>query len=256
MAGIFSKLSSASSTGECRSSAASMKSTELLINYAKTFRGFTALLPVQQTFPCFVTLGLRDNADARPQGIEAHFLEFVALGREQFPEAPGAWPRAPVAADSLCYDGRGIIVQCGGQEYRLEIDHGRAVTVTSCAVTPDDFAKITDPEMLAAYVEERPQTRMPLGLEMHVRHMQAKQVRQPQLTQLRAQKPLYDRPNRLRDLAWLLVGGLLIYSGARWLGSGMKQGIVVNFFGWAMIVTGCVLIVRRGLDLIFPPSRL
>jgi hypothetical protein len=73
---------------------------------------------------------------------------------------------------------------------------------------------------------------------------------------VRRQRPFYERPSRLRSFLWLLVGIACVYIGTRWLGLGMKQGVVVNFYGWAVVALGAVLIVRRGLDLISPPSGL
>lgn len=67
---------------------------------------------------------------------------------------------------------------------------------------------------------------------------------------------MYERPTQLKTIGWLILGILLVLIGAKWLGAGMKQGIAVNFYGWAVVVLGAVLIVRRGLDLLFPPSRL
>lgn len=234
-----------------------MKSPELLVTYSKTLNKFTTQLPAETAFPCVVILGLRNNAAARPRGIEADFLQFVARAREQFPHNDASWPQGSMSADSLRFDGERIIVCSGNEEYRFVVDRGCPVTRASCSAPPDDFARLTDPDTLALYLGERPHTSTPLALDMRVQQMQIVQERGSTSSSGRRQEqPLYDRPNRLTTVAWLLFGGLLVYLGSKWLGMGMKQGIAVNFFGWAIIVMGAVLIVRRGLDLLFPPSRL
>ncbi len=234
-----------------------MKSPELLVSYAKTLGKFTTQLPAEKTFPCVVILGVRNNASGRPRGIEADFLQFVATAREQFPRSDATWPQGSMSADGLRFDGERIIVCSGSEEYRLVIDRSCPVTRTSCSTPPDDFERLSDPDALALYLQERPHTRTPLALDMRVQQMQIVQERTPATSSVRRQEqPLYERSNRLTNVAWLLFGGLLVFLGAKWLGMGMKQGIAVNFFGWAIVVMGAVLIVRRGLDLLFPPSRL
>lgn len=234
-----------------------MKSPELLAAYVRTLSKFTAQLPAEKAFPCVVILGLRNNATTRPRGIEADFLQFVATAREQFPDSDAVWPQGSFSADSLRFDGQRIIVDSGNDEYRFVIDRSCPVTLASCTSPPDDFERLTDPDALALYLQERPHTSAPLALDMRVAQMQILKERAPTSSLgHRQERPLYERPNRLTTVAWLVFGGLLVYLGSKWLGMGMKQGIVVNFFGWAIVVMGAVLIVRRGLDLLFPPSRL
>ena len=149
-----------------------------------------------------------------------------------------------------------MVIVSAEAEYRLLVDRKCPVDLISCAVTPGDFEGIDDPELLAAYVADRPHAQTSLSLEMHVPQMRIDKPK-PQSSVIRGpQQPLYERPNMAKTIAWLVCGAILIYVGARWLGLGMKQGVVVNFYGWAMIALGAVLVVRRGLDLIFPPSRL
>ncbi len=234
-----------------------MKSPDLLVSYAKTLGKFTAHLPAETTFPSVVIVGVRNNISGRPRGIEADFLQFVATAREQVPHTDGTWPQGSMPADSLGFDGERIVVCSGNDEYRLVIDRSCPVTRISCSTPPDDFERLTDPDALALYLQERPHTETPLALDMRVQQMQMLQERAPAPSSGRRQeRPLYERSNRVTTVAWLLFGGLLVFLGAKWLGMGMKQGIAVNFFGWAIVVMGAVLIVRRGLDLLFPPSRL
>jgi hypothetical protein len=234
-----------------------MKSTELLINYAKKFGTFVVLLPPQRAFPCVVALGLRVNSQGRPRGIEADFIQFVATGREIFPSSAGEWPQGSKAADGLRYDGGRIIVQSGNDEYRLDVDRDCPVTLCSCSMPPDDFDRMSDPDVLDAYLEERPHTRAPLSLDMYVRQMHVDEERSPRPSSaLRRNAPMYERPSMLKSAAWFLVGVALVFAGSIWLGVGTRRGVAVNFYGWAMVVMGATLIVRRGLDLLFPPSRL
>ncbi|HXW50601.1 MAG TPA: hypothetical protein VEJ41_01320 [Candidatus Acidoferrales bacterium] len=231
-----------------------MKTPELLADYARSFGGFVVQLPQAVSFPCLVTLGLRENSSARPQGIEADFLSFVATGREHAPE--GEWPQAPIAAQTLLYDGTRLAVKTIDGEYRMIVDRKCPVALTSTTATPDDFARIADPELLGAYIAERPHTQTALLLEMHVPQMRIETPKPSKSLISGQQRPLYERPSTAKSLVWLVVGAVLIVVGARWLGLGMKQGIVVNFYGWGIMVLGAVLVVRRGLDLLFPPSRL
>jgi hypothetical protein len=234
--------------------AASVKNAELLVNYAKSFGTCIALLPSQKTFPCVIVLGLRNNSRGRPRGIEADFLQCVATAKEAF---PGTWQDGEIRADGLRYDGSRVIVKGGDVEYWLDLDKNCPVTVYSCSTLPDEFARITDPDLLATFLSERPHRTALLSLEMRVPHMQVNVERPPLPPKPQvAKRPLYDRPSTLRSLVWFLIGVALVYIGARWLGSGMSRGVAVNFYGWAIIVFGAVLIVRRGLDLFFPPSRL
>jgi hypothetical protein len=234
--------------------AASVKHPELLVNYAKSFGTFLALLPTQKTFPCVVVLGLRNNSQGHPRGIEADFLQCVATAKEAF---PGSWQDGEIKADGLRYDGSRIIVKGGGVEYWFDLDKNCPVTVFSCSIPPDEFARVTDPDLLAAFLSERPYRTTPLSLEMHVAqmHINVEKPARPASPQV-AKRPLYDRPSTLRSLIWFLIGVALVYLGSRWLGTGMSRGVAVNFYGWAIVVLGAVLIVRRGLDLFFPPSRL
>jgi hypothetical protein len=231
-----------------------MKTPKLLVDYARSFGRFIAQLPRSTSFPCVVTLGLRENSEARPQGIEADFVQFVATGRERVPD--GSWPQTPVQADGLRYDGTRLVVHTLEAEYRLGIDQRCPVGVTSCTAAPEDFERIADPDILAAYLADRPSAQAALSIEMHVPQMRIDRPKPSRSLTSGAQGPLYERPSTTKSVAWLVVGAILIYIGARWLGMGMKQGIVVNFYGWGIMVLGAVLVVRRGLDLLFPPSRL
>jgi hypothetical protein len=231
-----------------------MKSPERLVEYARTFGDFVVLLPSSSEFPSVVAVGLRENGAGRPQGIEADFLRLVATSRERLPDGP--WPQGPLAAQSLRFDGRRLVVRTLEAEYRLFVDPKCPVDRISCTATPGDFERLGDPELLAAYIADRPHERAPLSVEMHAPQMRIDEPKRARTVTQGRQRPLYERPSTAKTVAWLLIGALLIVLGARWLGLGMRQGVVVNFYGWAMIALGAVLVVRRSLDLIFPPSRL
>lgn len=233
-----------------------MTRPELLADYAKTFRTFVALLPAQQTFPCVVTLGLRDNQAGRPRGIEADFLQFVASARESSPSEATAWPPGSIPADGLRYDGERLGVSSGADEFCFVIDRNCPMTLYSFTASPDDFERLVDAEMLASYVNDRPHSSAPLALQMRASQMHTTRERPPASSARQREAPMYERPTQLKTIGWLILGILLVLIGAKWLGAGMKQGIAVNFYGWAVVVLGAVLIVRRGLDLLFPPSRL
>lgn len=231
-----------------------MKNPERLIDYARSLGSFSALLPRPASYPSIALLGLRDNSTGSPRGIEADFVQFVATARERKPE--GGWPQAPVAAQSLRYDGSRLIVVTADAEYRLVVDRNCPVSLTSCTVLPADFEGIVDADLLGTYLATHPHADASLSLEMHVPQMNMARPRGSTTVTTGRQRPLYERPSTAKTVTWLAVGVLLIYLGARWLGMGMTHGVVVNFYGWGIIALGAVLVVRRGLDLIFPPSRL
>ncbi|GEM_PF-6361513 len=231
-----------------------MKNPERLTDYARSLGSFSAQLPRAVSYPAVALLGVRDNSTGTPRGIEAHFVQFVATARERRPE--GGWPQPPVAAQSLRYDGNRLIVVTTDAEYGLVVDRNCPVSLTSCTVLPADFEGIADADLLAAYLATHPHTEARLSLEMHVPQMNIDRPRASTTVTTGRQRPLYERPSTAKSVAWFAVGVLLIYLGARWLGMGMAHGVVVNFYGWGIIVLGAVLVVRRGLDLIFPPSRL
>jgi hypothetical protein len=234
--------------------AGASKRPTLLVNYAKSFGTFVALLPPQVAFPCVVVVGFRGNSLGHPRGIEADFLQFVATAKAAF---PGEWPDKEITGQNLRFDGGRLIVNAGGVDYWLEIDRHCPVTLYSCTAPPDEFAGVTDPDLLAAFLSERPHATTPLSLEMRVPQMQIYAEKAPSSPAPHAvQKPLYERPSTGKTLAWLAIGIALVAVGARWLGMGISRGVAVNFYAWAMIVLGAVIIVRRCLDLIFPPSRL
>lgn len=234
-----------------------MSSPELLVSYLRTLNKVTVQLPAPTVFPSMIVVGIRGNQSGRPRGIEADFLQFVATGRAQFPGE--SWPQVPITANTMRYDGERIIVSTGDDELWFTVDKSCKFTRHSATAPPDDFNRLTDPDLLSPFLEERPHTSTQLSLEMQVPQMEINREKPAMETASlgrKAEPRLYDRPSPGKTIAWLVVGIIFVAAGVNWLALEAKRGAAFNILGWALIVIGAVLIVRRLLDLFFPPSRL
>ena len=130
-----------------------------------------------------------------------------------------------MSADGLRFDGERIVVCSGSEEYRLVIDRSCPVTRTSCSTPPDDFERLSDPDALALYLQERPHTRTPLALDMRVQQMQIVQERTPATSSGRRQeRPLYERSNRLTNRGLAALWRVARFLGSEVVGHGDEAG--------------------------------